>query len=112
MVQVAEKVIDEAPHVRCFYTRVELTNVVVMGQRGVPVFVDPFGQPTTEATGIGVASALLEIPGVVVIQMFPYHVLVEKSPMWQWDEIKPGILRLLASMSLDVESVVKNEVVS
>jgi hypothetical protein len=92
-VQVPRLVLPD-PEARIYASRVRLTTEPMeMGLANQTEDVGP------------VLSALLEIPGVSMVQVFAYHVMVCKCPAYTWDEIEVSVLRLFAALNLDLETL-------
>jgi hypothetical protein len=78
----------EMPHMRVYFSRAELTDQIHAGQRGDPSNADP------------VLKLVLEIPGIAFAEVHCYQIVVLKVPTFEWDEIEPGIAKLLTTLNL------------
>lgn len=90
-VQIKRKVHSEEIHV--FHSRVPLTDVVEAAVRGITF---EYESPVT--------AALIALDGIVMVQVHPYHAIVQKADAFDWAEIEPAILRLFSSLHLDLPS--------
>lgn len=88
-VQIKRKVHSEEIHV--FHSRVTLTECIEAAVRGATF---EYISPITEA--------LMDIDGIVMAQVHPYHIIVQKGEAFEWSEIEPAILRLFSSLHLDL----------
>ncbi|MHA1215926.1 MAG: hypothetical protein ACTSPX_01195 [Candidatus Thorarchaeota archaeon] len=74
-------------NVRIYFSKQVLTNHPMAGEPGIP-------------SNNSFLDAVLDIPGVDLAEVHRYHIKVLKSPMWNWSEIEPCMLRLLAAFNL------------
>ena len=84
---------------------VETQTIEQPGREGIKTITVPLppGSPSP------LMEALLTTPGVTAIDIYRYHVVVSKSPMYSWDEVSREVQRLLISFNLDIENTLKEE---
>jgi len=86
------RLIGDDPSTRVYFSRQELTEKIAVGMRGMDI---PECAPECP-----VLDALLKIPGVNGVEVHPYHVVVARVPVYEWDEIEPSVLQLLTSFNM------------
>lgn len=87
MISIKRSNVGDDPMYRIYHSRYELSATVEAGIRGIPV----------EAP---VLEAALAIAGVAKAMVHAYELHVVCSPMYEWEEIEPALLKLLASFNL------------
>jgi len=80
----------ENPNCRVYNTRYELSSVPERGYRGCPGELGAFGQ------------LVLEVDGVVQVTIGPYVLVIDKAPLFSWEDVEGykdsegGVLFLLS----------------
>jgi hypothetical protein len=89
MASVAEITVQltNDPNVWVYHTRFELADKPETGVRGCSEEVGAFG------------NLILEIRGVVGVQVGPYILLVTKAPLFDWVEIDPSVQEILKTFA-------------
>ena len=94
-IPIGRQVIDDMPDLRIYHVRTLMTEQPVeLAYKFMPV-ENP------------ILSALLDIPGVNMVELHPYHAVVNKAQQFEWSEIEPSIKRLFAALQLPLETVVR-----
>jgi hypothetical protein len=75
------------PDAVVYHTRIQMTEKTQYGMRG---------DHNTELGEVG--AWVLGMDGVVAVSVGPYNICVKKSPIFDWDEVRPSIEKLLMSM--------------
>ena len=88
-IQLKRMLIPENEHTRIYFSRTLLAGKPEFGERGMTVENDTL-------------SAILEIPGVTLAEVHAYEALVSKTPMFEWAEIEPQMLCLMASLNAEL----------
>lgn len=96
------------PDSRMYHSRVRLLDQglqVVSAYKGCDKY--DFGHGPTELPAV--LSTVLEFPGVASATLRAYHVVVNRSPVYDWDEIEKPMLALLEGVSeaVDVTQVIE-----
>lgn len=92
--QISRKILENEKDARMYFTRTRLCDQ--------PMVVEAGTEQSCPNTLVG---ALLEIDGIAAVELHMYHVAVHKSPMYDWDEIEPRMLRLLSAMHSDLQEM-------
>lgn len=71
------------PNVKVWHTRHQMTSGPEAGSRGSIEYLGEFGR------------MILDIEGVVEIQIIPYTALIKKALLFEWEEINPKVDALL-----------------
>lgn len=56
---------------------------------------ETYWSPENEINRIAIANRLFDVPGVVRIAIQAWRVYIEKSPVFKWEEVTPGVLEVL-----------------
>lgn len=95
MASVAEITVQltNDPNVWVYHTRFELVSAPEVGLRGCVEEVGAFGR------------LILEIRGVVQVNVGPYMLLVTKAPLFAWPEIDPSIQAILKTFAMSQRQI-------
>ena len=95
MASVAEITVQltNDPNVWVYHTRFELASGLESGVRGCSEEVGAFGK------------LILEIGGVVQVNLGPYMLLVTKAPLFKWPEIDPIIQEILKTFAISQRQI-------
>ncbi len=74
------------PNVKVYHTRCQLSEGREIGIRGEAAELGELGQ------------IFLRIRGITQIQVFPYILMITKAELFQWDEISPGVEKILGEL--------------
>lgn len=85
---IAEVVVQGTndPNTQVYHTRVQLSEEMESGIRGTDHNLGALG------------CLLLEVPGVVQVQVHCYLILVTKAPLYAFDEIRPKVEQILSTL--------------
>jgi len=50
-----------------------------------------------------IPSEIVNMPGVNSVEAYVFMIVVRKSPAFEWEEIEPNILRILAAFNMPLE---------
>ena len=85
--------------IRVYFSKQKLVATICAGEAGMPQELLADADPFLET--------LLAIPGVYTAEYHQYHVAIRKTPMHDWEEIEPHLLKLLSSFNRDLEELEK-----
>lgn len=81
------------PNTKAYHTRFELAEAVESGVRG-------------DSTGLGeFGNMILEMRGVVQVQVSSYLILVTKAPLFNWEEIENSVTDLLKIFAISMRQL-------
>lgn len=107
-IQIGREMTPDAD-VRVYSSKALLTEqrceVVMKGNAPSGGFLAELPMPGLNTDAGPVAAALVEIPGVAMVQVFSYKAAVSKAPTWEWSEIEPFILRLFGALNSSLERI-------
>lgn len=92
MIKLQRQQVEGDPQTRVYHSRTPLTN-----------------RPEEMAYAMqrprnAVLEAVVRIRGVECAKVRPYVLIVRRAAMFEWDEIEPSLLRLIASFNLALPS--------
>lgn len=94
MVKISRKIFEDNNDMRVYYSRVRLVSL------GVPVELMLNGMKTDNELG----TILANIDGVAAVELYAWSAVIQKSPVFTWQEIEPTILKILGAFNQPLES--------
>lgn len=111
-VGVYRKTFSSDEDIRMYFTKFPLTDKVVFCRAGgsmlSPSDVEE-GAPFAYGEENAFAECIMEVPGVFVVEVHPYHVVVRKYPHFEWEQIEGRLLRLFAAFAIDIENAARSQ---